>query len=180
MRLPNWLFYQRIGLFLYLAAGVLLLIYALGFVSNVYIFYAYGSNRLVEFYDEMQMVNDGLLWKAVIAISFAVVLFLLRLGKYPAGFVTLIITAVIAAVSIWFCAGSIIELFQARETYSGLDLNSLNRYIERGAISYQYSTLTYDLGLGGYLLFLLSSLFMAITVTRNAFAVRITEEGDNK
>jgi len=172
VRLPNWLFIQRTALFLYLAAGVLLLIYALGFISNVYIFYAYGGRGLVDFYHKMQEINDSLLWKAIFTIIFTVILFLLELGKHPAGIVTFIVTVVIAGVSVFFCVDSIIMIANARSVYSELDLASLNRYIERGAIRYEYSTLTYDLGLGGYILFLLSSLFMAITVIRNALTVR--------
>ena len=165
-----------------MAAGVLLLIYALGFISNVYIFYAYGGKALVDFYHEMQVINSGLLWKAVLAIVFALALFFLELGKHPAGLFTLVIAVIIAAASVFFCVDSLVLLAEARQIYSGLDLGSLNRYIERGAIKYQYSTLTYDLGLGGYALFLLSSLFMAIIVIRNAFTVRVTvsEKGSGK
>jgi hypothetical protein len=159
-------------LFLYLAIGVLLLVYALGFISDVYLFYAYGGKALADFYHEMQSVNGGLLWKAVLIIIFSLVLFMLELGRHPAGLITMILTALIAAVSVSLCVHSLALLVQARQTYAGLDLSSLNRYIERGAIRYQYSTLTYDLGMGGYALFLLSSLFMAITVIRNAFTVK--------
>jgi len=165
---------QRSGLYLYLAAGVLLLIYALGFISDVYLFYAYGGNALVDFYHEMQVINSGLLWKAVLAIVFALALFFLELGKHPAGLLTLVIAVIIAVASVFLCADSLVLLAEARQKYSSLDLSSLNRYIERGAIKYQYSTLTYDLGLIGYALFLMSTLFMAITVIRNAFTVRVT------
>ena len=171
MRLPQWLAVQRAGLFLYLAVGVLLLIYALGFISDVYLFYAYGNKGLVDFYYEMQGINTGLLWRAILIIVFALVLFFLELGTHPAGIFTMILAVLIALTSIFFCVDSLGLLAQARQTYSGLDLSSLNRYIERGAIQYQYSTLTYDLGMGGYTLFLFSSLFMAITVIRNACVV---------
>ena len=182
MRVQNWLIFQRISLFLYLSAGVLLLIYALGFISNVYIFYAYGSKGLVDFYHEMQVVNDDLLLKAILVIIFSLVLFLLRLGSYPAGIITLIISVIIFGLSVWFCAGSFITLTEAKESYLNLDLSSLNRYIQRGTISYNHSSLTFDMGLGGYLFFMLSSVFMLIIVTCNAFTVRITkdEEGENK
>ena len=171
-RLPNWLIYKRISLFLYLAGAILLLIYALGFISNIYIFYAYGSKGLVDFYNEMQIVNDDFLWKAVIAIIFSLVLFLLQLGKFPAGFFTLIITAVIAAVSVLFCIGSFFTLVEIKEMYLNLDFSSLNRFIQRGTINYSQSTFTFDLGIAGYVLFLASSIFMLITVIRNAFKER--------
>ena len=181
MRLPNWLIFQRISLFLYLSAGILLLVYAVGFVSNVYIFYAYGNRELVDFYHDMQVINDDLLWKSILAIIFSLVLFLLRLGKCPAGIITLLITVAIAAVSVWFCASSVISLLEARDVYLNLNFNSLNRYIERGAINFHRSTLTYDLGLGGYLLFLFASLFMLIIVLCNAFRVKQTAlEGKDK
>ena len=171
---PAWLKIQKLSLLFYLATGVLLLIYALGFISDVYIFYAFGSRELIEFYESMQKVNDALLWKAVFVIIFTVVLLMLELAKHPAGLITLLIVIIIAAVSIFICANSFIVLAQARYDYTALDLSSLDRYIERGAITYNYSTLIYDLGLGGYALFLLSSLFMAITVTLNAFKVHKT------
>ena len=171
-RLPDWLIYQRVGLFLYLAGAVLLLIYALGFISNIYIFYAYGSKGLVDFYNEMQIINDGLLWKAIAAIVFALILFLLQLMNFPAGIVTLIITTVIAAVSVWFCIGSLVVFADIREVYLNLDLSSLNRYIQRGTIKYSQSTFTFDLGIGSYVLFLISSAFMLIIVIRNAFFAR--------
>jgi len=172
VRLSRWLTVQRTGLFLYLGIGVLLLVYALGFISDVYIFYAYGSKALVDFYHEMQSINAALLWKAILIIIFALVLFLLELGRHSAGPITMILTVLIAAASVFLCVQSLSLLVQIRQAYAGLDLSPLDRYIQRGAIQYQYSTLTYDLGMGGYALFLLSSLFMAITVIRNAFTVK--------
>jgi hypothetical protein len=129
----------------------------------------------VDFYHEMQIVNSGLLWKAVLVIIFSVILFLLGLGRYHAGIVTLIITLIIISVSIFFCVNTFILLTGAIETYSGLDLSSLNRYIERGTISYEYSTISYELGIFGYILFLLASVFLLVTVIRNAFTLQITE-----
>jgi hypothetical protein len=168
---PKWLVIQRISLFIFLACGVLLLVYALGFITDVYLFYAYGNKTLADFYGEMQKVNISLLWNAVIVIVFAVALFLLGLGRHPAGIVTLILAVLISAAGIFFCAGSLLSLAQAREKYVLLDLSSLNRYIERGAIKYSRSTLTYDMGLGVYAMFLFSSLFTAATVIRNACTV---------
>ena len=173
----NWLLFQRLSIFLYMAVGILLLIYALGFVSNVYIFYAYGGKGLVDFYHEMQILNKGLLWKAIAAVCFSFVLLLLELGKHPAGIITLVVTVIITSVSIFFSVDSLAALADARLLYSDLDFNSLNRYIERGAIKYEYSTLTFDLGLAGYSLFLLTSLCMIFTVIRNAFTVKSTEGG---
>jgi len=170
-RLPNWLIFQRIGLLIYLSCAVLLLIYALGFISNIYIFYAYGSKGLVDFYNEMQIVNDDLLWKAIVSIIFSLALFLLQLKDFPAGVFTLIITFVIAALSVWFCISSFLALLEIKEIYLNLDLSSLNRYIQRGAINYTQSTFTFDLGIAGYILFLISSVFIFITVIRNAFCV---------
>ena len=165
----KWLTMQRISLFLFLACGLLLLVYALGFITDVYLFYAYGGKALTDFYKTMQNINNGLLWKAVALIIFAVLLFLLELGKHPAGKFTLVLALIIGAASLYFAAHSLALLAEVRHTYTGLDLSSLNRYIERGAIQYKSSTLTYDLGLGGYGLLLLSSLFMAFIVARNAF-----------
>ena len=170
--LPSWLKFQRVSLFLYLAAGVLLLVYALGFITDVYIFYAYGNNRLIEFYHDMQKINNALLWKALFVIIFSLILFLLELGKRPAGLFTFFMIIIIMAASIFICVNSIVVLTSAREQYAALDLSSLNRYIERGAITYEYSTRTYDIGLGGYSLFLFSSILMTITVIRNAFMVK--------
>ena len=164
---------QRISLFIFLALGILLLFYALGFISDVYLFFAYGNKGLADFYQEMQGINSGLLWKAIIIIIFAITLFLLQLGKHPAGIITLVIVALITLASLFFSAVSLAALAEARQKYAALDLSSLNRYIERGAIKYRYSTLTYDLGLGVYAFLSLSSLFMAAVVTRNAFIIKV-------
>jgi len=180
VRIQNWLLIQRVSLFLYLAAGILLLIYALGFISNVYIFYAYGNAGLVEFYHDMQEVNDSLLWNAIIVVLFALGLFLLELRKHPAGIFTLIITIIIVIVSVSICVYSLVILADAKLYYSELDLGSLDRFIERGTFKYQYSTLTYDLGLGGYILFLLSSLFMAFCVIRNAFKLKAVSQREGQ
>ena len=166
----KWLTMQRISLFLFLACGLLLLVYALGFITDVYLFYAYGGKVLTDFYKTMQGINAGLLWKAVSLIIFAIVLFLLELGRHPAGKFSLLLALIIGAASLFFAAHSLALLAEIRNAYTALDFSSLNRYIERGAIQYKFSTLTYDLGLGGYGLLLLSSLFMAAVVTRNAFA----------
>jgi hypothetical protein len=168
---------QRISLFFFLAAGCLLLVYALAFITDVYLFYAYGDRALAGFYQSMQQINARLLWKAVLIIVFAAVLFLLELGKHAAGLFTLIIVMIIVALSVYGAAGSLTQLAAARQQYSALDFGSLNRYIERGTIKYSFSTLTYDLGLAGHGFFLCSSLFMAAVVIRNAFVVRETETG---
>jgi hypothetical protein len=162
---------QRVGMISFFTCGILLLIYALGFISDVYIFYAYGNNVLVDFYQEMQGINAGLLWKAILIIIFALLLIFLELGKHHAGKITLVVVAAISAVCIFFGADSLSIIAAAREQYASLDLSSLNRYIERGAITYRYSTFTYDLGIGAYALFLLSCLFMSVTVICNAFIV---------
>ena len=177
MRFPQWLQTQRISLFFFLAMGCFLLVYALVFITDVYLFYAYGDRALAGFYQSMQQINTRLLWKAVLIILFAAVLFLLELGKHAAGLFTLIIAAIIAVVSVYFAADSLARLVAARQEYSALDFGSLNRYIERGTIKYSFSTFTYDIGLAGYVFFLCSSLFMAVAVIRNAFVVQETAAG---
>lgn len=164
MHIPKWLKLQRTSLFLFLAFAVILLIYALGFITDVYIFYAYGDKGLTDFYNEMQRVNADLLWKAVCSIILAVVLFALGLGRYPAGLFTLCVCVLAAALSLYFSLDSLAVLSSARQKYEALDFRSLNRYIERGTIKYSQSTLTYELGILGYGLFLISALFMFVVV----------------
>jgi hypothetical protein len=172
MQIPRWLKVQRLGLFLFLFCAVLLLIYALGFISDVYLFYAYGGKALSDFYRVMQGINAGLLRNAILFIIFAVVLFILGLGTYPAGLFTLIIAALISTASSFLGVNALLRLLAARQEYTGLDLSSLNRYIERGAIQYHYSTFTYDIGMGIYGLFFCSLVFMIVSVMRNSFTVR--------
>jgi len=174
--IQSWLNIQRISLFLYLASGVLALIYALGFISNIYLFYAYGGRSLFDFYNEMQLVNRNLLWKAIIAIIFTLVLFLLELGKHPAGFFTLIITIIITVISVLISVETLLMLINAKAEYSRLEFDSLSRYIQRGTIEYEYSTVTYNLGIGAYALYLVSSLFMAFIVIRNALKLHVTQD----
>ena len=176
----QWSKYQRVSIFLYLAAGVFLLVYALGFITNVYLFYAYGSRSLVEFYHDMQKINNIFLWKAILVIVFALLLFMLELGNHPAGVFTLLIVIAITAASIFICVNSFVVLADARQQYSNLDLTSLDRYIQRGTIRYEYSTFTYDIGLGGYILFMLSTLLTAFTIIRNAIKMKEGEGNEQK
>ncbi|MDR2542568.1 MAG: hypothetical protein LBC80_03860 [Treponema sp.] len=176
IQFSQWLKIQRLSLFLYLAFSVFLLVYALGFLSDVYIFYTYGSDELENFYHYMQGINSGLLWKAILVIVFALVLFVLELNKYPAGLFTLIVVVFIAAIGLVISANSFIELMEARQQYTVLDLSPLNRYIERETIRYRYSTTIFDFGLVVYTLMFFSSLFMAATVTRNAIKVTVKEK----
>jgi len=99
-------------------------------------------------------------------------LFSLELTKHPAGIITLILVCLIALVSIFFSIDSIVVLSDAKLDYGALDFYSLDRYINRGTITYETSTVTFNFGFAGYALFLLSSLFMLITVARNAFTVK--------
>lgn len=168
VKFPRWLAIQRLGLFLFLACGVLLLLYALGFITGVYLFYAYGDKGLGDFYREMQRINTLLLWRAVFFIVCALVLFLLELGNHAAGLFTLAAVLLIAAAGVFFSVHSLAILSVARRQYAALDFTSLNRYIERGTIQYRFSTFTWDLGLGIYALLLSVSLFTAIVVMRNA------------
>ncbi|GHT72146.1 hypothetical protein FACS1894110_26490 [Spirochaetia bacterium] len=163
---------QRTGLFLYLSFGVLFLIYALGFITDTYLFYAYGDKGLADFYREMQRINAALLWRSIWIIVFAVFLFLLELGSHAAGLFTLIVSGIVAAGSLVFSVASALELAAIRVTYRALDLSSLDRYIERGTITYTPSTLTFDLGLALCVLFLCASLFLIINVFYNAFNVK--------
>jgi hypothetical protein len=171
MLLPKWLKVQRISLALFTVSGVLLLVYALGYLSNAYIFYAYGDDRLYEFYTTLQGINTGLLFKAVMAIVFALFLFVLQLNKHPPGRYTLILVSLICAVSIFFSVHSVLNLLAVRQEYVLLDLTVLDRYIEFGSITYSYSTVVFDLGFVGYVLFSVSALFVVAVVARNAFKV---------
>jgi succinate dehydrogenase/fumarate reductase cytochrome b subunit len=75
---PKWLKIQRLSLLLFSLCGVLLLPYALGFLSNAYIFYAFGDVSLRSFYQDMQGINTGLLFKAVLAIIMALLLLMIQ------------------------------------------------------------------------------------------------------
>jgi hypothetical protein len=143
-------------------------VYALGFITDIYLFYAYGNRDLIAFYREIQVVNRGLLEKALYVIVFAVVFFILELRDHPAGLFTLFVTAILSIHGLISSLGSISVLWDIRGKYSALNLSSLNRYIERGTITYKFSTLTYDLGLVLQGLFLLVSLLWLIAVFYNA------------
>jgi len=175
---PTWLKIQRASLFMFTISGVLLLVYALGYLSNAYIFYAFGDDRLWEFYMEMQEINTGLLFKAIAAIIFAIVLFILQLNKHAAGIYTLLIAVLICAASLFISVHSLMSIAAIRHEYTLLDLTALDRYIELGSITYEYSTIVFDLGLIGYVLFSVAALFMAATVARNAFMVQESTEGE--
>jgi hypothetical protein len=164
----RWLKVQRAGLFLYLCLGVLLLVYALGFITDTYLFYAYGDKGLSNFYQTMQGLNADFLWKAIYVIVFAVVLFILELKDHVAGLFTLIITLLLSILSMVFSVDSILKLSAIRENYKTLDLSYLQRYIDRGTITYTASTLTYDLGFVLHIVFLCSSLFLGVAVFYNA------------
>lgn len=170
--LPRWLRFQRAGLLLYGGLGVLLLVYALGFMTGVYIFFAYGNQSLVAFYRAMQGINAVLLRNALVVIVCALVLFILELWQYAPGIITLLTSAGISAAGLFFSAGSVLTLYGARLEYAALDLSPLDRYIERGTIAYTPSTASYSLGMGLYVLFFCASLFLLVTVLVNALTGR--------
>ena len=163
---------QRTSLFIFTVTSVLLLVYSLGFLTSAYIFYAFGDERLWEFYMEMQGINTGFLFKAVMAIVFALAMFAMQVNKHVAGPYTVIAVLLVSVASVFFSADSLVRVAAMRQSYTMLDLSSLDRYIELGSISYQYSTLTFDLGIIVYGMFALAAMFMAITVVRNAVTVR--------
>jgi len=167
---------QRASLFLFAFSGALLLTYALGYLTNAYIFYAFGDNRLHDFYHEMQRINTGLLLKSLLVIVFALALFALQLNRHAAGFYTLVIAMIVCAASVFMAADSVVKILAIRHEYVLLDLSVLNRYIERGSISYRSSTMVFDFGIAGYALFFASSVFVAASVARNAFAVNDSGE----
>jgi hypothetical protein len=168
MKPLSWLAIQRIGLFLYFSFGLLLLVYSLGFITDVYLFYAYGDQKLIDFYREMQMVNRGLLGKAVLFILFALVLFILGLRDNAAGLFTLTLALLVFGAGAALAVDSILRLFAARTSYTNLDLSCLQKYIERGTIKYTASTITYDIGFAINLLFTGLSLFLGTVVFFNA------------
>ncbi|MCL2231545.1 MAG: hypothetical protein FWB99_00535 [Treponema sp.] len=172
MLIPKWLRIQRAGLFLFSVSGVLLLVHALGYLSNAYIFYAFGDRALVDFYHEMQGINNGLLYRSLLAIVFAIVLYMIQLGKHAAGRFTLLITVLVCAASLAASADALIRIAGNRLTYTLLDLSVLDRYVELGSITYSKSTIVFDLGIAAYALFFAAALFVALTVARNAFVVR--------
>jgi hypothetical protein len=65
-----------------------------------------------------------------------------------------------------------LHLAAIRHEYTLLDLSELDWYIERGTISYRYSTIIYDLGILKYGFFTSAAAFLLAVVTRNAFKVR--------
>jgi hypothetical protein len=159
---------QRSSLFLFSLLGGLLLVYALGFLTNVFVFYAFGDDLLYDFYEAMQKINSGLLFKALVAILFVLLLWALKLARCPAGRYTLCITFVLCAASIYFSIDSIKLILEMRHEYLALDLSVLDRYIERGTISYRASTTVFDLGFAAYGAFAAASLFFALCVFRGA------------
>ena len=171
MLIPKWLRVQRLCLFVFFALGILLLAYALGFLTNAYIFFAFGDKALREFYNEMQGINTELLFKAVIAILIALALFMVQINKRAAGRYTLCIMVLICIVSLFISIDSIIKIAVLRHEYTLLDLSELDWYIERGTISYSYSTFVFDLGLIKYGLFAAAAVFMTAVVARNAVTV---------
>ena len=172
LKAPKWLKVQRFSVFIYTAISIALLVYALGFLTNSYIFYAFGDNRLREFYQAMQKINTGLLFKPILAIIFALALFIAQINKHAAGKYTLCIVLLVCAASLFISADSIVKIAAVRNEYTLLDLSELDWYIERGTIAYNYSTAVYDFGLVIYALFPAAALFMAAAVTRNSVTVQ--------
>jgi hypothetical protein len=169
---PRWLFIQRTGLYLYFITGMFLLIYTLGFVTNIYLFYAYGDQELNYFYQDAQDINRDFLIKSIGIIIFAAVFFFLELKNHAAGFVSLILGSVLSVLGVIFSIYNMLDLFFIRGSYLDLDLSSLNRFIERGTISYSFSTLTFDLGIALNGLFIGVSLFFAMSILINALTVK--------
>ncbi|MCL2879565.1 MAG: hypothetical protein FWF29_04900 [Treponema sp.] len=163
---------QKTGMALFFICGVFMLVYAMGFVSAVYVFFAYGNKQLLEFYNEMQAVNKGLLWKAIAVILLALFLYILELNRHPAGPITLILTVIVCAAGLVISVQTLALLAGLRREYSGLDLTVLKRYIDRGTIRFKYSTFVYDMGLALYAALALVSVFTAAAVTRTAMTVR--------
>ena len=171
MLIPGWLKIQRVSLFLFAIFGVLLLVHALGYLSSAYIFFAFGDARMGNFYSEMQEINTGLLYRALLAIVFSLLLFILQLGRHAAGRYTLCIAILVSLTSMTVSASALLQIAGNRQNYRMLDLSALDRFIELGTIRYRESTIVFDLGIAGYALFFLAALFMAIAVARNAFSV---------
>jgi hypothetical protein len=159
---------QRALLIAYTACACLFLVYALGFLTSTYVFFAYGGQELADFYDVMQWVNRGLLWKAVLCIVFGVLLFALELSKYPAGIITLIVTCLVCLATLAINVLTLIELIRDKAEYAALNFSALDVYIERGTISYTPSALTYDLGLCLCLAFSAAVIFLALVTVLNA------------
>jgi hypothetical protein len=177
MTVPRWLRIQRLGLILFGGTGALLLIYALGFLTDVYLFFAYGGRELIDFYREMQGVNSMLLRNVLILIVGIVVLFMLGLRNSAAGLITFWCTALVSIGGIYFSARALIALNRSRLEYAALDLSSLDRYIERGTITYTASAFTYSLGMALYFLCAFAALFLLVTVLVNACTGHAEEGG---
>jgi len=175
IKTPPWLRVQRLAVFLYFASGVLLFVHALGFITNTYVFYAYGDKILQAFYNDMQLTNLDLFWASLLAIIFAVILLLLDLHHHAAGPVTLVISAGITGASALLFWRTLCFLSWAKEDYLSLDLSSLDRYIKRGALEYKPSIFIYDSGLALDFVLLAATIFLAAAVFRNAFCVKDAE-----
>jgi len=157
---------------MFTVTGVLLLVYALGYLTSAYIFYAFGDDVLWNFYMEMQQTNTGLLFKAIVAIVFSLAMFALQLNKHAAGLYTLIVVLLVSAASVLLSVHSLSAILAMRQGYALLDLSVLDVYVELGSIAYRESTIVFELGIIGHTLFALSALFMAATVTGNAVSVK--------
>jgi hypothetical protein len=166
--LPRWLIVQRAALIAYGALGVLLLVYALGFITNVYLFFAYGDRELNVFYREMQGINIILLRNAIIIIITALIFMGISLARNAAGIITVLVTMVLSAFSAFLSVNAVRSLNESRLRYSVLDLSSLDIYIERGTISYTSSALTYNMGMALYALFICVIVFLLVAVFSNA------------
>ncbi|MDR1788271.1 MAG: hypothetical protein LBR16_07470 [Treponema sp.] len=172
MKLTKRLQIQRGALAGFFAAGGLLLIHALGFVTTVYMFYTYGDNRLFNFYNAMQEVNALLFRNALIIILCGVLLALLEVQSKSAGPLTLALSAAAAAFAACLGVQSLRTLRAARALYGSLgsDFASLERYVREGWISYTPSTFAWDAGIALCVLLLCAALFLSVVVSVNAFA----------
>jgi hypothetical protein len=105
------------------------------------------------------------------------VLFLLELNRHAAGVVTLVMTLAVCAATAFFAVRSLISCIGLKAAYTELDLSALDRYIQRGTISYTASTTVYTIGIVLSTAFAVVALFIAVTVAKNAFTVKEVQEG---
>jgi hypothetical protein len=130
--------FQKYLTLIYFIIAIVLFVYALGFMTNIYKLFYNGNLDTLNYYKSIQPFNKELFDQIIKFIIFGVLFFIFQFRKHIVGLLGLILAFITTIYTSVYSALYLVELLDFKKKYNALDLTKVKKY--------EPSNLVFDLG----------------------------------
>jgi hypothetical protein len=121
---------QKVLTHVILAVAIISAVYALGFMTNLYVLYFDGTMETGDFYQRVQTLNSQVFTSAVICVIYAILLRGFGLSKKLPDISAMILVVIGSIYTIIRAVSMIILIPQYAALYNGLDFSKMDEYVK--------------------------------------------------